>query len=161
MHFMFRKGWLCQFLAQAQFALGDLYSSGFFGHSDYAQALTWFQKAAEQGHPEAEERLGQLFENGHGTPQDYAQAAKWYLQASEQNEPFAQWRLATLYINGEGVSQDYAQAYFWLDIASVGLEELYPTAIAFDRENCATHLTPKTLAETQERATAWFRAHPR
>ena len=37
---------------------------------DYAQAVHWFRKAAEQGHAEAQDSLGRCYEHGHGVPQD-------------------------------------------------------------------------------------------
>ena len=47
----------------------------FYGHGvpqDYAEAVKWWRKAAEQGNADAQLRLGHCYRNGHGVPQDYA-----------------------------------------------------------------------------------------
>ena len=51
---------------------------------DYAQALVWYRKAADQGFATAQGGLGFMYENGQGVPQDYAQAAMWYRRAADQ-----------------------------------------------------------------------------
>jgi len=43
--------------------------------------LTWYQKAAEQGYPKAQNNLGALYGNGQGTTKDFVQAYKWLLLA--------------------------------------------------------------------------------
>jgi TPR repeat protein len=41
---------------------------------DYAEAVKWFHRAAEQGDPDAAFNLGCMYWNGQGVPQDYVQA---------------------------------------------------------------------------------------
>ncbi|ACL72508.1 tetratricopeptide repeat protein [Thioalkalivibrio sulfidiphilus] len=45
---------------EAQFRLGDMYEQGLGVAQDEAQARHWFEKASEQGHPEANVRLMKL-----------------------------------------------------------------------------------------------------
>src|SRR5690606_21565069 len=45
---------------------------------DYAQAVTWFHRAAEQGHAGAMNNLGVMYEFGRGVVQNFVQAHKWY-----------------------------------------------------------------------------------
>jgi len=51
---------------------------------DYAQAATWYWKAAEQGNEGAQLGLGLLYDNGEGVSQDYGQAAFWYRRAANR-----------------------------------------------------------------------------
>ncbi len=45
--------------------------------ADYAKAVTWFRKAAEQGNAKAQTNLGFMYVLGQSVPQDYAQAHMW------------------------------------------------------------------------------------
>jgi TPR repeat protein len=45
---------------------------------NYAAAVLWFQKAAEQGLANAQGNLGFMYANGQGVPQDCVQAHKWW-----------------------------------------------------------------------------------
>jgi uncharacterized protein len=45
---------------------------------DYAQALIWYRKAAEQGDARAQFGLGLMYADGHGVPQDYVRAHMWF-----------------------------------------------------------------------------------
>jgi len=57
-------------------SLGGLYFDGGLGvPQDYAQAASWYRKAAEQGNDGAQYKLGVLYCYGLGLPQDYTQAA--------------------------------------------------------------------------------------
>jgi hypothetical protein len=44
---------------------------------DYAQAMRWYRKAADQGFTEARDNIGYLYAHGLGVPQDCALATKW------------------------------------------------------------------------------------
>ena len=44
---------------------------------DYAAAVTWFRKAADQGNAEGQAELGLMYAFGLGVPQDYVQAHMW------------------------------------------------------------------------------------
>jgi TPR repeat protein len=46
--------------------------------------VRWYQKAAKQGHAEAQYRLGVAYVYGKGVPQDYAEAVRWYRKAADQ-----------------------------------------------------------------------------
>jgi len=51
---------------------------------DYAEAIQWYRKAAEQGHANGQCNLGVMYANGRGVMQDYAEAIQWYRKAAEQ-----------------------------------------------------------------------------
>jgi TPR repeat protein len=86
---------------------------------DYAEAVKWYRRAAEQGNTDAQMRLGVMYEDGRGgLPQDDAEAAKWYRKAAEQGNVDAQATLGFRYERGQGVSQDYVLADMWLSLAA-------------------------------------------
>jgi TIR domain/Sel1 repeat len=100
-------------IAEEAFAQGDKYYFGEGVPQDYAQALSWYRKAAEQGNAPAQCNLGIMYQKGQGVPQDYAQAVSWYRKAAEQGNAPAQNGLGIMYEAGHGVPQDYAQAVSW------------------------------------------------
>ena len=55
-----------------------MYDRGWGVTQDYAEAVTWYRKAANQGHAAAQNNLGLLYEDGRGVPQDYVQAHMWF-----------------------------------------------------------------------------------
>ncbi|MCR5315407.1 MAG: caspase family protein [Bacteroidaceae bacterium] len=99
--------------ADAQVLVGSYYYNGQGVGQDYAQAASWFRKAADQGIAEAQYNLGNCYKNGKGVKQDYAQAVAWHRKAAEQGFALAQTSLAIFYYNGQGVTKDYAQAVAW------------------------------------------------
>ncbi|MBO4311673.1 MAG: sel1 repeat family protein [Desulfovibrionaceae bacterium] len=86
--------------AAEQLALGEKYYSGRGVLQNLAKAALWYQKAAAQGHPEAQCRLGEMYENGHGVPKDLAAAAEWYKRSAEQGHAKAQNHLGCMHCNG-------------------------------------------------------------
>ena len=97
--------------AQAQFNLGFIYAT--VAPQDYAQATSWFRKAADQGNASAQGGLGLMYSTGLGAPQDYVQAVSWYRKAADQGDARAQSSLGFAYQQGQGVPRDYAQAASW------------------------------------------------
>ena len=63
---------------------------------DFAQAVQWYRKAAEQGHVLAQDDLAFCYGNGVGTKQDLAQAVEWYRKAAQQGSEGAKLRLNDL-----------------------------------------------------------------
>ena len=55
-----------------------MYVGGQGVRQDYAQAVVWLRKAAEQGNALGQVNLGTMYDHGHGVPQDYVQAHMWY-----------------------------------------------------------------------------------
>ena len=63
--------------ADAQVLVGSYYYNGQGVGQDYAQAASWFRKAADQGIAEAQYNLGNCYKNGKGVKQDYAPRLLW------------------------------------------------------------------------------------
>ena len=128
---------------------------------DYAQAVIWYRKAADQGFANAQFHLSLLYLLGRGVTQDDAQAVVWCRKAADQGHAKAQAVLGDFYYRGDGVAQNYEEAYFWLNLAAAGT----PGA---DRENVAkartilsaAMLTSEEVSTVQERAAKWFAKHP-
>ena len=146
---------------ETQFHLGTLYETGKSVPQDYAQAVLWYRKAAEQGYAKAEYRLGVLYANGVGVPQDKTQAAGLFLSAAKQGYAPAYALIGGAYLTGDGVPIDYAEASFWFAVATV--TESRPTlaeADAMQLRVAGLHLSQSDLSRVQERARKWFEDHP-
>jgi uncharacterized caspase-like protein len=74
-----------------------MYENGRGVNQDYAEALKWYRKAADQGYADGQYALGFMYENGRGVTQDYAEALKWYRKAADQGNNDA--RLAVNRVN--------------------------------------------------------------
>jgi hypothetical protein len=95
---------------EAQYTLGRAYQNGFGVKQDMAEAANWYQRAAEQGHLEAQNALGMLL----GVyRQDYAGAAQWFGRAAARGNADAQYNLGVLYRHGLGVRQNDELAAQW------------------------------------------------
>ena len=64
--------------AEAHVNLGFRYANGLGVPEDEAEAVRWWQMAADQGHADAQYLLGGRYFSGEGVPQDYVQAHMWY-----------------------------------------------------------------------------------
>lgn len=100
--------------ADAQYHLGNAYNYGRNVRQDYAQALNWYRKSAEQGNADAEYQLGGLYHFGHGVPQDDVQGFAWIMKAAEHQNAVAEHFISVCYGEGWGVPKDNAHRYFWL-----------------------------------------------
>lgn len=95
---------------------------------DPAQAAYWFQRAADHGHPEAQNELGCLYFWGHGVERNPEQSARWFTRAVGGGSQKAKLNLAVLYLGGFGVPQDPKFAHdLLLQLAEKGMPraELY------------------------------------
>jgi TPR repeat protein len=84
---------------------------------DYAEALRWYRKAADQDYARAQNAIGYLYELGEGVNQDDAEALRWYRKAVDQNSGRAKYHIGMLYAEGRGVSRDLGQAHAWMEEA--------------------------------------------
>jgi hypothetical protein len=80
---------------------------------DSAQAVYWYRKAAEQGHPGAQFNLGTMYQLGEAVKKDDSQAMDWYGKAAKQGYADAQFKIGEIYAKGKGVEADDVQAFNW------------------------------------------------
>ncbi len=99
---------------KAQVTIGMMYER----RGSYTNAVRWFQRAADQGSPDAEFKLGMAYAAGQGVLRDYVEAIRWFRLAAEKDLPIAQYDLGVAYEKGTGVQQDYQQAFIWYQRAA-------------------------------------------
>ena len=100
--------------AVAEYNTGLSYYYGQGVEKDFAEAVKWFRKAAEQNYAPAQGMLGSCYHSGQGVSKNYAEAVKWLRKAAEQNDAWAQSRLGYCYHFGQGVPKDYVEEVKWL-----------------------------------------------
>lgn len=98
---------------QAQNELGTYYTA----KQDFAQALNYYQKAAQRDFAEAQCNLANCYYNGTGAERSYEKAAELYRQSARNGYPIAQYRLAHCYFHGEGIGQSDDRAADWFEQA--------------------------------------------
>lgn len=88
--------------AYAQFNLGLVYyRGGLHIQKNYAEAVKWTRRAAEQGFSRAQNNLGVMYEYGEGVAQDTVEAYKWYTLAAAQDHEYAKISIERLQENME------------------------------------------------------------
>ena len=73
-----------------------MFQNGYGVRQDYAEAMKWYRKSAEQGNVAGQNNIGWMFQNGYGVRQDYAEAMKWYRKSAEQGNESAKANLESL-----------------------------------------------------------------
>jgi TPR repeat protein len=124
---------------------------GYGFEQDQQQAAYWYDKAAAQGHPEAQYNLARLYATGQGVPRDQEQALRWVRAAASQGYAPAQARFGMRYAQGSGIAQDHRLAYFWLTLAFLHGDKSQEKL----RSAEAARLTPDVVAATEHEAQNW------
>lgn len=75
------------------------------GQELLSQAVTWFNRAAEQGDAAAQKTLGMLHACGYGVPQSGEQAEAWFARALEPGDD----------VTATEVAEFYDQGFAWFD----------------------------------------------
>jgi TPR repeat protein len=137
--------------ADAQFNLGQAYKLGRGVAQDMAQAIVWFERAAQQGHIQAEDNLGLvLYESGRR-----ADALSWLERSAARGEPRAQYVLAAELFNGQITTRDWIRAYALMKrSADAGLQRAAAALVQMDQhiplEQRREGLAMATALETSE-----------
>lgn len=145
---------LAEYVGQAeqQYKLATAYYDGDSVPQNYAEAIKWYRKAADQGYSAAQYSLGVMFDRGEGVPQNYEKAVTWYRKAAEQGAVSAQFDLGNKYANGQGVPQTYAEAYVWYSLAAASGHQ----KSLEQRDQFASKLSREEIIEAQRRALELF-----
>lgn len=136
--------------ADAQFNLGQAYRLGRGVPTNLALAKDWLEKAATQGHVDAETTLGLLlFQNS-----EQPAALKWLKLAAEAGEPRAMLVYGTALFNGDTVTQDPIAGYAYVYRANAsGLAAARDVVAQLDKlMNAADKQKALVLVETQDKA---------
>ena len=84
----------------AQDILGQAYQYGWDGlATNFAEAVSYYRKAADSGYRDAQDHLGDMYKNGEGVPQNHEEAMKWWRKAAEQGDADAQYSLGEAYLD--------------------------------------------------------------
>lgn len=81
--------------------------------SDASQAITWYEKAAQQGHVQSQTKLVTAYATGLIVPKNEQRAAFWARTLAEHGDVGGQLSLGAAYALGQGVPKDKAQALYW------------------------------------------------
>lgn len=87
---------------------------------DGAQAVAWYEKAAELGDVRSQLKLVTAYSNGQLVPRNDERAIYWARKAAEQGDSGGQLALGVAYASGQGVPKDKEQALVWLRKAASG-----------------------------------------
>ena len=100
-----------------QLALGEQYRVGVGVPQHFGQARSWYEKAANQGHAEAQMQLGYLYARGESVSQDYAEAYKWIELAATAGlvEAITQRDVIINVITPEQIAEGERRAKEWLE----------------------------------------------
>ncbi|MEM7047457.1 MAG: hypothetical protein AAF442_07410 [Pseudomonadota bacterium] len=82
----------------AQYDLALAYADSLGVEQSDAQAALWYERAAKNGHIDAQFNLATLYRTGgNGVPQDWGKAIQWFQAAAEQGDAGAQYSLGLTY----------------------------------------------------------------
>ncbi|MGA9854973.1 MAG: 2OG-Fe(II) oxygenase, partial [Gammaproteobacteria bacterium] len=111
---------------EAQVTLGHVHAQVHLLPNAFQEAARWYQRAAEQGHPMAQDRLADLYMLGRGVLQSDAQAFEWYARTATQGYAMAQCNLAYMHSHGLGTPTDQdAATSLYLKAAAQGEARAY------------------------------------
>src|SRR5260370_13133744 len=85
---------------------------------NYAEALSWFYKAAEHGSDTAKENIGYMFQHGMGVQTDHARAMSWFVEAAAYGDSDAQNQLGWLYEFDQGVEPYDSKPDSWYPMSA-------------------------------------------
>jgi cell division protein FtsN len=98
----------------AQFNLGQAYRLGRGVPSDLKIAQSWYEKAAQQGHEQAQANLGLLLYEADRR----SEALPWIQKAALNGDPRAQYVLGIELNNGDLLPKDWPRAYALMTLAA-------------------------------------------
>lgn len=102
----------------AQRNIGHLYRLGLGVPQDFAVALSWYQRAADQGLVRAQANLANMMLRGQGIDHDPEGAASWFHRAASAGHAISQFNIGQMYHKGLAVPQDRSLALGWFNLAA-------------------------------------------
>jgi TPR repeat protein len=144
---------------KAAVTLGDALLNGNGTEPSPADALRWYEKAAQGGATMALVRLGDFYAMRSDSV-DVSRALEWYRKAADANISTAMIRLGRMFNEGQGVPQDFALAATWFSRAAaagsgpamVELSALYSRAGGPGHFNLAREVLEKAVRAGDTRA---------
>jgi TPR repeat protein len=108
---------------KAELQEGLKYYEGNGVEKNYAEAIRWFKKSAENGNVVAMENIGYMYEIGNGVQQDYEEARNWYQKALDAGSENAAEYLASMDEPGSGEFIEGLKYYDYYDEGIWGEED--------------------------------------
>jgi len=100
-------------------------------YQQFARALRWYRRSAQQANVPSELRLGDYYYYGLGCEVDMKKAAAHYRTAGEMRNPQAMFNMGFMYQIGLGVPQDFHLAKRYYDMAAETSSKAYlPATLA-------------------------------
>jgi len=98
---------------------GDHYRVGDRIAQDFAQAVRWYKRSAQEGHMESQYFLAMLLTGGYeGVPADIEMGMHWLQESAKRGWADAQTNLGIRFLQGDGVEQDDKRGAKWLRAAA-------------------------------------------
>ncbi|MBU8547085.1 MULTISPECIES: tetratricopeptide repeat protein [Roseomonadaceae] len=102
--------------ARAAYRMGQVLEFGLGGRGrNPAEAMRWYEQAAEANHHWAQFRLAQMLESGR---RDRGRAVRLTVAAAEGGVAQAAYNLGMMHRSGQGVARDAGEAARWLTVAA-------------------------------------------
>jgi TPR repeat protein len=102
----------------AQRNIGHLYRLGLGVPQDFAVALSWYRRAANQGLVRAQANLANMMLRGQGIDHDPEGAAYWFHRAASAGHAISQFNIGQMYRKGLAVPQHRGLALGWFHLAA-------------------------------------------
>ncbi len=103
----------------AQLWLGDWYRLGYGKIHDINESITWYMKAANQGHADAMYGLGCCYSlDNHNQMTNYDEAIKWFHEAAKRGSTNAMISIGKSYVHSYGVKKNDNEALKWFSKAA-------------------------------------------
>lgn len=100
--------------ADAQYELAEKYYRGDDVQRNYDEAFSWYEKAANQNHVEAQHQMGYFYQHGlDKIVEDDKKAFEWFHKAAKLGHTSSQTQIAIMYSQGIGVEQNKELSRQW------------------------------------------------
>ena len=144
----------------SQVNIGLMYQSGEGVSQDYAEAMAWFKKAADQGYLPAYLRIGLAYRDGRGVDRNYAEAAEWFKKAADQGYADAELELGWFYENGLGEDKNNDRAKVWYqkaaDQGNSGAQAALQRLVASNAPTASTAETTPPAPNAEAQSDEWL-----
>jgi len=144
----------CQTSMGMLYEAGDKIPSGF--EADGAEAVKWYQMAAEQDHTEAIWHLAKILGRGIDVEQNDEEALAWFRRGAELGNGDCMWGLGRSYLKGVAVEVDSVMAYALWTACLDGIK--FPQqkkAIESELDELGKALTAEQLAQAEPIIKEW------
>lgn len=89
-----------------------------YNGKNYAEALKWWERAAQLGEPAAQYNLGYMYHAGEGTDKNENKAFYWYRKSAEGGHPSGQYNTGVYYLYGVETAVNKEEALKWFRLAA-------------------------------------------